>query len=67
MTIVILGGTGVFGSRLARLLCRDGHRVVIAVRGVADAEGLAAEIGAEVLQVDGPEIWLPFSKQAPIG
>lgn len=52
MTIVILGGTGVFGSRLARLLCRDGHRVVIAVRGVADAEGLAAEIGAEALQVD---------------
>ncbi|WJY20319.1 NAD(P)-binding domain-containing protein [Fontisubflavum oceani] len=67
MTIVILGGTGVFGSRLARLPCRDGHRVVIAVRGVADAEGLAAEIGAEVLQVDRAGDLAPFSKQAPIG
>ena len=50
MKIVILGGTGVFGSRLARLLARDGHDLILAVRG--DARGLAAEIGARSIRHD---------------
>ena len=50
MKIVILGGTGVFGSRLARLLARDGHELVLAARQGADR--LAAELGATSLRHD---------------
>lgn len=32
MKVVILGGYGVFGSRLANLLVRDGHQVWLAGR-----------------------------------
>ena len=52
MKVVILGGTGVFGSRIAELLVRDGHDVVIAVRRHRPAEKLARRLGARVLQLD---------------
>ncbi|MBF9035116.1 DUF4166 domain-containing protein [Rhodobacterales bacterium HKCCE2091] len=50
MTVAILGGTGVFGSRLARLLRRDGREVVLVSRTGGSA--LAAEIGAGSLALD---------------
>lgn len=50
MKVVILGGSGVFGSRLARLLRRDGHTVCLAARRAATA--LAAEIGADCMVFD---------------
>ena len=50
MKVVVIGGAGVFGARLARLLVRDGREVVIAGRNTP-AE-LANEIGVAALQVD---------------
>ena len=33
MKVAVIGGTGVFGERLVRLLVRDGHQVVLVGRG----------------------------------
>ncbi|WP_137110152.1 SDR family oxidoreductase [Rhodobacter sp. SY28-1] len=52
MKVLILGGTGVFGERLARLLARDGHQITIAARGLPAAQSLAAELNATALQLD---------------
>ena len=52
MRVLILGGYGVFGSRLADLLTRDGCEVVIAGRDAAAAHDAAARIGATPLRLD---------------
>ena len=52
MRVAVLGGYGAFGARLARLLCRDGHEVIIAGRSHAKAAALAGEIGATPLSLD---------------
>lgn len=52
MKVLIVGGYGVFGQRLARLLVRDGHRVWVAGRDLAAARRLAAEIGCKALWFD---------------
>lgn len=52
MRVLLLGGTGVFGSRLARLLVSDGHFVTIGARNLAVAQALAADLGCEFLQID---------------
>ncbi|WP_073953943.1 SDR family oxidoreductase [Thalassospira sp. TSL5-1] len=52
MKIVILGGYGVFGSRLAELLLRDGHDVVVAGRHRAKAKACANDLGCAALEVD---------------
>lgn len=52
MKVLLLGGYGVFGSRLAELLRRDGHQVTIAGRDLAAAEAQAARIGAAALRLD---------------
>ncbi len=52
MKVVVLGGYGVFGSRLATLLCRDGHTVWAAGRHPEKAQMLVAEIGAQPMAVD---------------
>lgn len=52
MKVLILGGTGVFGARLARLLARDGHQITIAVRTLSTAQTLAQELNATALQLD---------------
>ncbi|NBW06885.1 MAG: DUF4166 domain-containing protein [Caulobacteraceae bacterium] len=41
-----MGAGGVFGSRLAKGLVRDGFAVVVAGRGLARAEATRAEVGA---------------------
>lgn len=52
MKVLILGGTGVFGSRLARLLVRDGHSVTLVGRNLAAARSLAQELGCAAVQMD---------------
>lgn len=52
MRVAILGGTGVFGSRLAALLVRDGHEVFVAARTLGRAKEVAARLDARVLHVD---------------
>lgn len=52
MRVLVLGGYGVFGARLARLLVRDGHAVCVAGRDGEAARRLADEIGAAALQLD---------------
>lgn len=52
MKVVVLGGYGVFGARLVRLLKRDGHDVVVAGRSEARAQAFATEVGAQALGVD---------------
>ena len=47
MRVLVLGGTGVFGSRLCRLLAADpGIALTIAARGRAAVDALACELGA---------------------
>ena len=52
MRVVILGGYGVFGSRLAELLLRDGHEVWIVGRSIEKARALAARIGGNAMATD---------------
>ena len=50
--VIVLGGTGVFGSRLADLLVRDGHSVRIAGRDGRRAAQVADRLGAVPLVLD---------------
>ena len=52
MKVVVLGGYGVFGSRLAELLVRDGHDVVVAGRSLSKAQALSGRLGCTALAVD---------------
>ncbi len=52
MKVLILGGYGVFGSRLAQLLLRDGHDVIIAGRSLQKAQTLCMQIGGTPFQID---------------
>ena len=49
MKVAVIGGTGVFGERLVRLLLRDGHKVVVVGRNAATLARLSAELGVENL------------------
>ena len=65
MRVVILGGYGVFGGRLARLLLRDGHEVWIAGRSRERAERFAAEHGGKPLEIDLRGDLAPILSPAP--
>lgn len=52
MRVMVVGGYGVFGQRVARLLARDGHTLWVAGRDVQKAQALAHELGAQALQLD---------------
>lgn len=52
MKVVVLGGTGVFGGRVAELLVRDGHDVIIAGRNLGRARALATSLGGRALRLD---------------
>jgi hypothetical protein len=52
MKVLILGGTGVFGARLARLLARDGYQITVAARTLSAAQSLAGELNATALRLD---------------
>lgn len=49
---MVLGGYGVFGERVVRLLARDGHALIVAGRDLARALKLAGELGAQALRFD---------------
>lgn len=58
-TIVIVGGSGVFGSRLAAGLVQDGFGdVVIAARNLTRAQKMASSLGARAIALDtgGPDL-----------
>ena len=52
MKVLIIGGYGVFGSRLAELLVTDDHVVCIAGRNLNSAEIAAKKIGCDALRLD---------------
>ena len=52
MKVVIVGGYGVFGSLMARLLARDGHQLWLAGRRPEKGRALAQELQARILRVD---------------
>lgn len=52
MKVLLVGGTGVFGARLARLLVRDGHLVTLATRNLDAAHSLAQELGCSAVLMD---------------
>ena len=52
MKVLVLGGYGVFGERLARLLVRDGHEVTVAGRDAKKAQRRAKELGCAAMQMD---------------
>lgn len=52
MKVLVLGGYGVFGERVARLLVRDGHEVTIAGRNGGKASALAASLGCSSVVMD---------------
>ena len=52
MRVLILGGYGVFGSRLSRLLAQDNVQTVIAGRDCQKACAFTAEFGGEPLMID---------------
>ena len=46
MKVAVVGGTGPFGSALARELVSAGHDVVVGSRDAERAQATAAELGA---------------------
>ncbi|UWR81682.1 DUF4166 domain-containing protein [Phaeobacter inhibens] len=52
MKILVLGGYGVFGARLARLLVADGHEVCVAGRNLEAARSCAADLGCRAIRLD---------------
>ncbi|MEM1386067.1 MAG: DUF4166 domain-containing protein [Pseudomonadota bacterium] len=50
--VAIVGGSGVFGSRLAELLVRDGHHVTVMGRRRAPLEAVATKHGVHYAVVD---------------
>lgn len=52
MKVAVFGGSGVFGRRLAELLRRDGHAVLVLGRRDAPLQAVAASIGATACVLD---------------
>ena len=52
MKVLVLGGYGVFGERVLRLLARDGHTLIVAGRDLSRAQKLANELGAQAIRFD---------------
>lgn len=52
LRILLLGGYGVFGSRLARLLVTDGHDLCIAGRSLQKSRDYARELGCRAIGLD---------------
>ena len=65
MKVVVIGGTGVFGERLVRLLLRDGHQVVVVGRGAAALARLGAELGLATMVLDRAADLSPLWALAP--
>ncbi len=65
MKVLILGGYGVFGGRLARLLLRDGAEVIVAGRDAGKAGAFARAYGGSPLFIDIGKDLSPIAEAAP--
>ncbi len=65
MKVLILGGYGVFGGRLARLLLQDGVEVVVAGRDAGKAAAFASRYGGSSLCVDTGKDLSPLADASP--
>ncbi len=65
MKVLILGGYGVFGGRLARLLLQDGIEVIVAGRDLAKAASFTGEYGGVPLFIDITKELSPIAQAAP--
>jgi saccharopine dehydrogenase-like NADP-dependent oxidoreductase len=65
MKVLILGGYGVFGGRLARLLLQDGVEVVVAGRDEQKAAAFTRNYGGNPLRVDIARDLSPIAKSNP--
>ncbi len=65
MKVLILGGYGVFGGRLARLLLHDGVEVVVAGRDLSKATSFTKRYGGVPLFVDISKDLSPIAGAAP--
>jgi saccharopine dehydrogenase-like NADP-dependent oxidoreductase len=65
MKILILGGYGVFGGRLARLLLEDGAEVLVAGLDSAKAAAFTRQYGGSPLRVDIARDLSPIADAAP--
>ena len=52
LKVAVIGGSGVFGACLVRLLRRDGHEVVVVGRTARAVQQIADEVGATALTLD---------------
>ncbi len=55
MKLLVLGGYGAFGGRLARLLLADGHEVIVAGRSERAARAFTDEHGGTPLSLDASD------------
>ncbi len=65
MKVLVLGGYGVFGGRLARLLLQDGVEVVVAGRDMKKAAAFTERYGGTPLQIDIAGDLSPIAKALP--
>ncbi len=65
MKVLILGGYGVFGGRLAQLLLQDGIEVIVAGRDLAKSANFAKQYGGVPLFIDIAEDLSPIAQAAP--
>ena len=62
MRVLIVGGDGVFGGRLARLLLKDGVNVIVAGRDLQRAREFTIRFGGDALKVDVAGDLTPVAK-----
>ncbi len=65
MKVLVLGGYGVFGGRLARLLLQDGVEVIVAGRNVKKAAAFTDSYGGTALLIDIAGDLSPIAMVAP--
>jgi Domain of unknown function (DUF4166)/Saccharopine dehydrogenase NADP binding domain len=65
MRVFIVGGYGVFGGRLTRLLLRDGAQVCVAGRDLRKAQAFTCRYGGEAFQLDVTGDLAPILRAAP--
>ena len=65
MKVLILGGYGVFGGRLARLLLRDGIEVIVAGRDAGKAAAFTSRHGGSPLCIDTSKDLAPIADAGP--
>ncbi|MGO9485206.1 MAG: DUF4166 domain-containing protein [Rhodomicrobium sp.] len=65
MKVLILGGYGVFGGRLARLLLQDGAEVIVAGRDAGKAAAFAKVYGGIPMCIDIAKDLAPIANAAP--